>query len=491
MNDQSVRRWRHPSRTLSRLIVAGLLVCGVPELGLLTFAAQPTNASPAFLSIDLAQTNQTWEGFGASGAWWSHELGGWPENRRQEIIRLLFAPTQGLGLTRYRFPIGAGGGQEIRASWRRSESFEISPGQYDWSRASNSVRLLREIVRAGVTNIALIAYSPPPRLTRSGLVSGGTNGLANLQPGGESAFAKYLVDIAEHFREEQHIPISSLAPLNEPQWLWGEKQRSQEGCHCTSAEAARIVQAVLRELAERRSPITVEAVDSGEWSGATPEYARTLFADPATRSALESFSLHSYWSTNGQRLATARFFREHYPDKKLRMTEWCEMQRGRRDTIDSALELARTVQADLVLGGVVSWDFWLAVSKHDYADGLLYCDVREQTVTTSKRFFALGQFSRFIRPGFVRVNAQSPIDKLAVVVFRSPDSSSCVAVIINQDLQPLTLSTALDPRPARFNRLEVYQTTAQESLAQIQSSPARSEFTFPPRSITTLVWLDL
>ena len=92
--------------------------------------------------------------------------------------------------------------------------------------------------KRGVERFVLFANSPPARLTRNGLTSGGEQGGSNLKPGAEGEFAKYLIDVAVNIRDECGLPHVAVAPINEPQWKWGEKDRRQEGCHYTPAEAA-------------------------------------------------------------------------------------------------------------------------------------------------------------------------------------------------------------------------------------------------------------
>ena len=84
------------------------------------------------ISIDQAETRQTITGFGVSGAWWAQVIGGWSPENRQHIIDLMFSPTEGIGLTIYRYNIG-GGEDGLIDPWRMTESFDAGPGQYDWN----------------------------------------------------------------------------------------------------------------------------------------------------------------------------------------------------------------------------------------------------------------------------------------------------------------------------------------------------------------------
>ena len=65
------------------------------------------------IEIDPSQRFQTIEGFGASGAWWAQSVGAWPKDKREPILKLLYDSQDGIGLTIYRYNIGAGSGDDI------------------------------------------------------------------------------------------------------------------------------------------------------------------------------------------------------------------------------------------------------------------------------------------------------------------------------------------------------------------------------------------
>ena len=65
--------------------------------------------------IDTSKVYQTFEGFGASGAWWAQVVGDWnhiddasglPVNKR--IADLLYGSKDGIGLRIYRYNLGGG-----------------------------------------------------------------------------------------------------------------------------------------------------------------------------------------------------------------------------------------------------------------------------------------------------------------------------------------------------------------------------------------------
>ena len=80
--------------------------------------------------------------------------------------------------------------------------------------------------------------------------------------------------------------------------------------------------------------------------------------------------------------------------------------------MESALVMANVIHDDLTIANVTSWQYWIAVSKYQYRDGLIYVNPLGQDVLQTKRLWALGNYSRFIRPGFVRLETQGGDDTL-------------------------------------------------------------------------------
>jgi hypothetical protein len=102
------------------------------------------------ISIDAQAEVQTIEGFGAAGAWWAQDVGGWEDEKRALVADLLFDREKGAGLSFYRYNIGGGDGENIQDAWRRAETFEVAPGQYDWTRDANAMWMLRAARERGV-----------------------------------------------------------------------------------------------------------------------------------------------------------------------------------------------------------------------------------------------------------------------------------------------------------------------------------------------------
>jgi O-glycosyl hydrolase len=434
------------------------------------------------ITIDAATKYQTMDGFGASGAWWPSWVGTYPQNVQDELLDLLFTE-RGIGLSIYRYNIPAGGGNEIRPRSHRTAQVETAPGKYDLSADRAALEILRGVSKRGVQRFVLFANSPPARLTRNGLVSGGDGGDSNLRAGEEEAFAGYLVDLATQIRDQYRLPQVSLSPINEPQWKWGEKQRHQEGCHYSATEAAAVIQKVVKLCEARNAGLKVEAPESGSWDVTEP-YAQAMFSDPAIRQHVHEIAIHSYWSDRASKERVAKDLAQRFADKRLAMTEYCQMKREHDVSIDSGLELARTIHDDLTIGNVVSWQWWLAIGPGGYGDALIYANPRTQKIEKTKRLWVFGQFSRFIRPGFVRIGASASDQEILATAFISESRERVACIVINPRAEAVRMTLAIAGFEAQARRW--YATDADRDLAEAPRATG-DEIVLAARSVNTFV----
>jgi O-glycosyl hydrolase len=453
---------------------------------------QSTTPTPetVLIRIDPQTEYQTIEGFGAAGAWWAQDTGGWEDEKRNLVADLLFDRAHGAGMSIYRYNIGGGNGENIADPWRRAETFEIAPGQYDWLRDANAMWMLQAAHARGVENFVAFVNSPPARMTVSGLTTGEKDGKSNLRPEMYGDFARYLVDVVRHLREEEGIPVRWISPLNEPQWAW-RAQNGQEGSHYGPQEVLELSRVLLRTLqaSELAGDVQLSLFESGEWKS-SDVYIDVLARDPEVWAALPHLAIHSYWSTRSDKQAFMRYWEKHHGDKPLWMSEWTEMQEGRDAGMASALLMAATMHDDLTIPSVTSWQYWIAVSKYQYRDGLIYVNPLDRAILPAKRLWVMGNYARFIRPGFVRVEAVNETgaegETLQVSAYRSPDDQRWVVVAVNHADRPVDLQFAAadDLLPLRA---EQFETSAQADLAMVADGPTASTWRLAPESVTTFV----
>lgn len=404
----------------------------------------------AQVTIDGGTIYQTIDNFGASDAWSMEPLGKhWSEENKLKVADLLFSRDKGIGLSAWRFNIGAGSTEtdrdRIPDPWRRADAFKMSEEDgYDWSKQSGQQWFLQAARDRGVETLIAFVNSPPVWMTKNGHAQPDLEvGSTNLKPGYEQKFAAYLLDVLAYFKEKG-IAFDYISPVNEPTWDWN--QAWQEGNRYNNEDLKLVIMELYRQLQHTDLQTRISAPDgveitsllddefycqfagSGTYSsganqlgtGKYREYIKDMIGDPQVKEAIgNKIASHSYWSDysnpGDDRLVRLRKLlhtnMKHYDEEsKYWVTEYCilgDYGPGRDLGMEPALHVARTIHFDLVEANAAAWQWWTAVSKVDYKDGLIYTDFNEagdeQNIMTSKMLWVLGNYSRFIRPGAKRI----------------------------------------------------------------------------------------
>jgi O-glycosyl hydrolase len=468
-------------------------------------------------TIDLSSPRQRMASFGASDCWTMQVIGReWSEASKEAVAKLLFSRTGGIGLSQWRVNLGAGSNQvSIADPWHQTESFERAPGVYDWSRAPGLRWFLRAAKRYGVPHLVAFINSPLARLTVNGLTNAyGLDPMrCNLEPGREAEFARYLGEVVNHFAcnpdPAERVFFHALSPLNEPEWEWTSKQ---EGLPASNADLLRIARAVEKELERRKLKTLLLLPEAGHlkdmvepnvsssrrMGSETGAYLPLLAGDEnLLRRSANVLAYHSYWSDNEDlislRVSVCRAAREK--GLQLWQSEYCIMEKGRDLGMEAALRLARVIHADLTVAEVSSWSWWLALSRYDFKDGLIYTDYAgpgdPEQIHPAKLLWTLGQWSRYVRPGMVRLVLTGDASRGVPGLMRSAfaDKKQVVAVYVNPGPEEVGIRPGFigGRAPRRSPRLFRTSAAPDENLKEIAGTGARS-INLPPRSITTLVW---
>lgn len=484
-----------------------LFLCG----GMFMLFTSCGNSDGNTISVNTQKTYQTMEGFGASAAWWAQDVGGWTETTaqgnevRSEILTLLYGD-EGIDLDIYRYNLGAGSKADDTSDysdpWRKTQSFIASDGSVDYSLDANAVWCMQKAVELGTQNIVFFSNSAPDTMTMNGKVHSDADissvdyvaddgntvyySLPNLDTAQYANFANYVLDAVEHFRAEG-IPVTAISPVNEPQWAW---QGGQEGCHYEPDEVVALYKVFLSEMQNRGlDDLELSMFESGQPFGDTlKRYLEPIMEDDALSKVIQGLDTHSYWGTSEDKAKTARYLNRKYRGLPVRCTEWTEMTNGKDVTMDSALTLCGTVMEDLTVLDAESWSYWIAVSAYDYRDGLIYVDRDAHTYETTKRLYALGNFSKFVEPGAVRVKAETGKDSpLSAVAFDNGDTLALVVMNSTDSAQPLTLNFN---RAAQFSEFSAYVTDADNDLTCTLSTAydAGETLAVSAQSVTTFVF---
>lgn len=449
-----------------------------PQAALQRLLIRPLDSPNAVITVDPSTTHQTLDHFGASMFWTIDPTAGWPESTREELALMLVSEASGLGLSNLRFDFGGGSNgpgstaAEPR-SWRFPEALKDGPdAPFDWSRRAGQQWFLKRADQLGIGTLTLGAVSPPWWMTRNGLTRcDPAVGSTNLDPTKVDDFASYLAEVLEHFRDREGITFDEVSPFNEPEWSWNSS--SQEGCRFTAADARPLVSALHQALVDRSldgdtaillgehgiissmlDDTRHESYAGSIWNGGHNssgdgkyrEYLKDLHSHPdLSEKTSGAAAYHSYWTDDLTTLngPVRDLLRQNADEDGLELvqTEYAILGAegpGRNLQFGPALRVARVIHRDLTRADAIGWSWWLALSPHDYKDGLIYTDADNASVSQPRLFrsriaAALGHYSRFIRPGWQRLDTPGTDDLAGIFAsaWRSPDHREIAIVAAN------------------------------------------------------------
>jgi len=412
---------------------------------------------------DLAAPLQTMDNFSASDSWSMQMIGAWSEANKNAIADLLFSTNKGIGLSAWRFNLAAGFDPTVQASspgwrpWRTEAGFLVSSNNYDWTRQAGQRWFLSAAKTRGIEQYIAMCYSPPTNFTRNGRVYS-TDSIysSNLKPGYEPAFSQFIGDVLAYFKTNpvvaERVSFDYVMPINEPQWDWD--QSGQEGCRYGNTDVNTLIPAVSASLAARGLTTEIIVPEAGDLPAVYQQnsfkygqsYGNYLSSlNSITNLVAPIMAAHSYFTDNAtnQLVSIRQTLNTQMaanPFWRYWQTEYCPLGTVgpvRDLTMTTALNVSRVIWADVAVANASAWHWWLSLSPADYKDGLLYTDYftpgDAQSLYCSKNFWAFGQWSRFIRPSWKRVDMGSNGDVFGLMnaAFVSPTSNALAMVFIN------------------------------------------------------------
>jgi glucosylceramidase len=396
------------------------------------------------IAVDPATVYQRVEGFGASITDSSAKLLA-ASPHRAEIMRDLFDPRSGLGLSYLRQPMGA---SDFVAGPHYTYD-DLPPGRIDFGMKRFSIAhdraqilpLLREARRLNpALKVLGTPWSPPAWMKTNGSLVGGR---FVDDPRYYAAYAKYFVRFVDEYRKAG-VPIDALTLQNEPQ---NRNPSAYPGMDFRDTEEAKLVQAVGPALRRAGLGATKLLGFDHNWSlhpndggpaddPANPNYAASLLSNPGARRWFAGTAFHCYSGDPSSQGA----LHDAFPDKDIYFTECSGSQSG-----DPATTFPDTLHwhtANLTVGAmrnwaktVITWNLALNPAGGPHNGGCGTCfgvvtiDPATGRATPTADYYVLGHATKFVRPGAVRIGSTTGAGTVQDVAFRNPDGSVAVVAV--------------------------------------------------------------
>lgn len=318
-------------------------------------------------------------------------------------------------------------------------------------------------------------WTPP-----SDLKTSGTNNDGSLIAANYDVWAKTLADFAASM-QERGTPLIGLSAQNEPDF-----DADWDACTYSAQELATFTADHLAPALAARAPdVKIIAPETADWES-LEEYADAILDQPSLADRLLAIATHDYGG------APFELTRAAEAGQELWMTETSDNNKNADTGMKSAITIASKIHAALTRANASAWHHWWLLPRTDQGIPDTNAGLTDPKLNLTKRAYALGQFSRFIRPDYVRVESNN---QLALQVlgsaYQNSDHSQLVLVFVSDRSD--AISQIVSVPGEHFVSTQLWVTDAKHSLERANDDPeitSRGEqlkFDLPPNSVVTVV----
>lgn len=423
---------------LSRSLVAGF--------SLLLLSVAPGQAQT--VTVNWNNVDQVIDGFGASDAFENAPL----TNAQAELF---FSPATGIGLSLMRAEVPSDGScSTVNATCAGAVTdmqFAIAYGARVWS----------------------TPWSPPASMKSNGGITEG----GNLLPLSYEAYATYLANHIKSLKSLYGIDLYALSVQNEP-----DKSNDWQSALWSPANFAAFIGTNLGPTFAAQGLATrIMLPETAYWTELA-EYGDPTMGDATTAGYVSIIATHGYgwWIRPLEPVYPAG----HMGNKHLWETEISDFATP-DPSITSALKYAQSINNWMTISNANAWHYWCLINPNRGNNGGL----TDSFGTPTKRLFMMGNYSKFVRPGFYRIDAtMTPQNGVSVSAYKNPTNGALVIVVINQNSSGVSQRFTLDG--VTTSRVTPWITSANLDLAQQPDVPVSAGsfiYTLPASSITSFV----
>ncbi len=398
---------------------------------------QPGGDAGERIQIYPAQTGQSIAGFGASitdsSAYLIHQVLEGPA--RGALMRALFSREEGIGLSFMRQPMGASDFAREAYTYDDMPAWESDYALENFSIAHDQEDILPLLRQAKALNPELTVmatpWSPPAWMKTGQSLIGSKGGI--LRPSCYDAYARYFVKFIEAY-EREGIPIYAVTIQNEPNYA----PETYPGMKMSAVQQVDFINNHLGPAFEQAGISTKILCYDHNWDNAA--YAKTVL------SCAGRYVSGSAWHVYGGSPTTQSLIQSLFPEKEIYFTEdsggeWVDggsFSGGFPSTVGMGIQALRNHSRIFVLWNLALDENngpVLPTSERSTCRGVVTVNQQTKQVTYNLDYYALGHFSKFIRPGAVRLMSDSTINGMNNAVFRNPDGTVAMVLINNNNTE--------------------------------------------------------
>ncbi|KAJ9150710.1 Glycoside hydrolase family 30 protein [Pleurostoma richardsiae] len=386
------------------------------------------------VAVNLSKTYQTMDGFGFSTAFQRANLVTNLSNKQvqRQLLDLLFNRSSGAGFSVIRTGIGSSpdsSSDHMNTFAPKNPGDPQSPPQYAFDgKDSGQLLVAQEAAKVyGVKTFYADAWSAPGYMKsnnneNNGGTLGGMPGV-NCQSGDwRQAYANYLLAYVNYYAQAG-VNITHLGFLNEPEF-----SASYASMNCNGNQAAdfiKILSAAIKNSTFAAN-VGIACCDSEGWGNQVNmlNSIKSGGAEPL----LKAVTSHTY--TGGP----SRVMSTKVP---VWLSEQCDLNGGwttawyANGGAGEGLTWANNIYSAVVSNGVSGYLYWEGVQwpSPNTNEKLIKVDNATASFEVARRLWAFANWSRYVRPGAVRVGSSGGPGAVRSAAFRNADGTVAVVVI--------------------------------------------------------------
>ena len=401
------------------------------------------SAASADVTVQLGTFGQTMDGFGVCNAFQGTAIS-------DATADQFFDPNKGIGLSIFRLGIGPDG----------SSLGPIGDAQKAAQRGA--------IVWAA-------PWTPPANCkSNTSLDNGGTLNT--------SCYDSWSTTVTGFVAtaKQAGVTVMGISAQNEP-----DNSTPYDSCIFSGAQMVAFVKVLGPKLKALNPAVKLLSSEATEWEdlwgGTNYNYGNLLLADTQAAAQVDILATHMYQTQDAVAPPAG-------VTKPIWMTEMSGVmgypEAGPSSDITDGLVWADWIYQAIVVGNASAWHAWWITSLNNDNEGLLLMNGG-----TTKRLYTVGNYSKFIRPGYRRVTLSgTPPTGVELTAYVSPTDGTLVVVALNSGTSAVSLPLFLSGNvPCTMTP---WVTSASDNLASktaVSVSGSRLTPMLAAQSVTTFV----
>lgn len=402
----------------------------------------PGMAQSGDITVDPAKTYQVVDGFGEADVW---------QNSSSTAMQaLLFDPVNGIGLTLLRVGIESVSGKSVLMG-----SAGVADGKACMMYAGSACK------------VWAAPWSPPASMKDNNSVNGGASN-NTLKTADYDAWATLLAAFPAYYKQQSGVDLYAISAQNEPDF-----NPTYEACVYDKTQMVNWIKVLGPKLAALSPPVKVLAAEPDNWGNlwGGDSYGPAIIADSTANMYVGPIATHDYGNTSA-----GTYGRPAPPANNTHHVWETECTPG--DT--GPITIATMIYAAFTTGGVNAWHYW-------WTQALV-----PNVNSPPPQVYALGNFSKFVRPGYYRVDvsgAPKPSGTVPLVVAftNKPDATVAVVVVNGGSAQQASFFVAGTAWPASVTPYVTTSSAKLAAAAPITVSAGRWSASLAAQSVTTFV----